>query len=220
MPERARVWSRPPGGYSGGAPLDSHHESHGARPGSARSELAAVRDDHGRGGLAGLGAHGLDLLHHVHALAHLAEDAVLPVEPRRLHRAEEELRAVRVRARVRHGEDAGAGVLQREVLVGELGAVDGLAAGAVAGGEVAALAHEVGDHAVEGAALEVERLAHLARALLAGAEGAEVLRGLGRDVGPELHGDAAGRGAADGHVEEDLGVGHLELRVCVSEESC
>ena len=44
------------------------------------------------------------------------------------------------------------------VLVRELLAVDGLAAGAVAGGEVAALAHEVGDDAVEGGALVVEGL--------------------------------------------------------------
>jgi len=39
-------------------------------------------------------------------------------------------------------------------------------------GEVATLAHEVGDHAVEAGALEAE-------ALLASAEGAEVLAGLG-----------------------------------------
>ena len=49
------------------------------------------------------------------------------------------------------------------VLIRELGAVDGLAAGAVVVGEVAALAHELGDHAVEGGALEAE-------ALLAGAQ--------------------------------------------------
>ena len=62
----------------------------------------------------------------------------------------------------------GAGVLEVEVFVRELGAVDGLAAGAVVVGEVASLAHEVGDDAVEGGALEAE-------ALLAGAERAEVL---------------------------------------------
>ena len=41
------------------------------------------------------------------------------------------------------------------------------------------LAHEVGDHPVEGGALESE-------ALLAGAEGAEVLRGLWHHVGTQL----------------------------------
>jgi len=59
-----------------------------------------------------------------------------------------------------------------QVLVLELGAVDGLAAGAVVGGEVTTLAHEVRDDAVEARALETE-------ALLASAERAEVLAGLG-----------------------------------------
>ncbi len=54
-----------------------------------------------------------------------------------------------------------------EVLVRELHAVDGLAAGAVAVGEVATLAHEVGDDAVEGGALVAQGLAGLADALLA-----------------------------------------------------
>ena len=42
------------------------------------------------------------------------------------------------------------------------------------------LAHEVGDDPVEGGALEPE-------ALLAGAEGAEVLRGLGHHVSAQLN---------------------------------
>jgi len=54
-------------------------------------------------------------------------------------------------------------VLEGEFLVRELIAVDGLATGDVAGGEVAALAHELAhelrDDAVEGGALEVGRLA-------------------------------------------------------------
>ena len=83
--------------------------------------------------------------------------------------AQEELRAVGARAGVGHREDARAGVLELKVLILELGAVDGLAAGAVAGGEVAALAHELGDHAVE-------RRALVAEALLAGAQGTEVLQ--------------------------------------------
>ena len=107
----------------------------------------------------------------VHALGHGSEDDVLAVEPRGLHGAEEELGAVRVGARVRHGEDAGTGVLEDEVLI-RVGAVDGLAAGAVVVGEVAALAHELGDDAVEGGALEAE-------ALLARAQRAEVLWGGG-----------------------------------------
>ena len=134
---------------------------------------------------------------------------------------------------------------------------------AVAAGEVAALAHELRDHAVEGGALEVQGLAAAAHALLARAQSAEVLRhrgarrsvwdsslaltlsgswqqsahgsactgrgwggrdtecvikreswegaqiraahlrGLGHDVRTKRHLDAAGRRAADGHVEVD-----------------
>ena len=55
----------------------------------------------------------------------------------------------------------GAVVLELEVLVGELGAVDALAACAVATREVAALNHEIGDHAVELAALVAQLLAAL-----------------------------------------------------------
>ena len=53
-------------------------------------------------------------------------------------------------------------------------------------------------------ALVVERLAALAHALLARAERAEVLDGLGHDVAVEAHHHSSGRGAADGDVEEDL----------------
>lgn len=62
-------------------------------------------------------------------------------------------------------------MLELEVLVGKLGAVDGLAARAVVVGEVAALDHELLDDAVEARAL-------VAEALLAGCERAEVLRRL------------------------------------------
>ena len=91
-----------------------------------------------------------------------------------------------------------------EVLVRELLAVDGLAAGAVAAGEVSALAHEVGDDSVEDAVLVVEGLARLADALLAGAQRAEVLHGLGHGGAVEAHGDPPRGLAADGDVEEDL----------------
>ena len=70
-------------------------------------------------------------------------------------------------------------MLQLEVLVLELVAVDGLASSAVSSGEVATLAHEVGDDTVEGGSLE-------AVSLLAGAQGAEVLIGLGDDVSSQL----------------------------------
>lgn len=48
----------------------------------------------------------------------------------------------------------------------------------VATGEVTTLKHELGDDAMEGRALEVERLARAAGSLLTSAERAEVLGGL------------------------------------------
>lgn len=63
------------------------------------------------------------------------------------------------------------GVLQLEVLIGELVAVDTLAASAVALGEVTALDHELLDNTVEAGAL-------VAVALLAGSKGTEVLSSL------------------------------------------
>lgn len=50
----------------------------------------------------------------------------------------------------------------------------------------------------------------VAEALLASAESSEVLGGLGHDIAAKLHDDAAGRDAADGDVEEDLGKTHSE----------
>lgn len=59
-------------------------------------------------------------------------------------------------------------MLQDKVFIVELAAVDGLAAGAVVVGEVAALAHKLRDDAMEAAAL-------VAKAFLVCAQAAEVL---------------------------------------------
>jgi len=127
---------------------------------------------------------------------------VLAVEPVGLDGAEEELRAVGVWAGVGHGENAWASVLEREVLVGELFAVDRLAAGTITLGEVTALAHEVCDHSVE-------RGSGKAEALLASAECSEVFGSLWDDVLSEGHLDSAESGTVCGHVEENFGR-HLE----------
>ncbi len=71
------------------------------------------------------------------------EDDVCAIEPRSDDGGDEELRTVRVLSCVRHREETGAGVLQLEVLIRELLAVDGLATGAVALGEVTTLEHEL-----------------------------------------------------------------------------
>lgn len=101
------------------------------------------------------------------------------VQPRGLDRGDEELASVGIGAAVGHRQNARAGVPKLEILVGELGSVDGFAAGSVARGEVAALAHEVGDDAVESGSLVSE-------ALLAGAQGPEIFSSLGHDIRAEL----------------------------------
>jgi hypothetical protein len=145
----------------------------------------------------------------------LAEDDVAAVQPGGHDGGDEELGAVGVGASVGHGQQTGAVVLQLEVLIGKLLAVDGLAASTVTAGEVTALEHEVGDDSVEGRAL-------VAEALLAGAESTEVGGGLGDNVVIEVEVDAAGLlldlrsrsavledGALPGDVEENLGVRHF-----------
>jgi hypothetical protein len=111
---------------------------------------------------------------------------------------------IRVGAGVGHGEHERLLVGELEVLVGELLTVDGLATSAliwtvslvlqkrtdelfthVATGEVTTLEHEVRDDTVE-------LWARVAEALLASAESAEVLDGLGDNVIEELEVDAAG----------------------------
>lgn len=144
-----------------------------------RLKLARVGDGDVLRRLSRLTSVRLDLLHDVHALYDGAKNDVTVVQPRSLHRGDEELRAVRVGTGVGHRHDAGPGVLQGEVLVLEFVAVDRLAAGAVVVGEVAALAHEVGNDAVECRAL-------VAVALLASAQGTEVLARLRNDIGAKL----------------------------------
>lgn len=74
-------------------------------------------------------------------------------------------------------------MLDLEVLVGKLLAVDGLATGTVATGEVTTLEHEVGDDAVEGREL-------VAEAVLASAELTEVTGGDGDNVVVEVELDS------------------------------
>ena len=106
----------------------------------------------------------------VHAVGDLSEDDVSAVEVRGLIEAEEELGAVGAWAGVSHREDTTSSVLVNEVLISELFSVDGGAASAVMGSEIATLSHEAGNDSVEGAALEGE-----VGTLLSSAEGAEVL---------------------------------------------
>jgi len=172
-------------------------------------ELTALGNYNRLGGFAGLRANGLNLLHDIHTVNNGAKDAVLAVQPGGLNSAQEELGSVGVRSGVGHGQDTGSSVLQSEVLVGELGSIDGFTAGSVSRGEVATLAHKIGDNSVEGGSLEVEGLSRSTGSLLASAQGTEVLGGLRDDVSSQLHSDTPSRSATNGDIEEDLGVGHL-----------
>ena len=73
----------------------------------------------------------------------------------------------------------GSGVLQGEVLVLELVAVDGLATSTISGSEVASLAHKVRDDAVKCGPLEPE-------SLLPSTESTEVLASLRNNIRPQL----------------------------------
>mmetsp|Transcript_78808 Transcript_78808/g.234871 ORF Transcript_78808/g.234871 Transcript_78808/m.234871 type:complete len:283 (+) Transcript_78808:289-1137(+) len=133
-------------------------------------------------------------LHHpqdLHAVDQLTEHHVLAVQVRSGPSADEELRAVGVRPRVRHGQDTGPSVSQPEVLVPEGAAIDGLTTSAVSPREVAPLAHEAGDDSVELGALVVQRLPRAPPAALARAEAPEVLDRARHDVREELEDDPA-----------------------------
>lgn len=120
----------------------------------------------------------LDLVDNVHSLHHLAKHHVFAVQVRARHRGNKELRAVRVRTRIRHAQHSLFRVLQRERLVRKLLAVNRAAARSVELREIAALNHEVVNHAVEDRVLVAQSHAVRVGALLARAQTSEVLAGL------------------------------------------
>ena len=73
-------------------------------------------------------------------------------------------------------------MLELEVLILELLSVDALTTSSIASSEITTLDHERLDDTVETRALVVERLAILSLTLLACAQCAEVLGGLGNDI--------------------------------------
>jgi len=127
---------------------------------------------------------------------------MLAIQPRSLGSANKELRTVGVGSSIGHAEDARASVLEREVLVLELVAIDGLAASSVVVGKVSALAHEVGDDTMESGA-------SVAKAFLSGAQGAEILSSLGHHIGPQLHDNSAHGLTTGSDVEIYTGTSHF-----------
>ena len=129
-----------------------------SRQSTSRLKLTALGDRHRARRRTGLRPDGFDRLDDVHALAHGAEHDVLPVQPARRRRAQEELRPVRARSSVRHGQNSRTGVLELKVFILKLVPVDGFTPRAVVVGEIAALAHESRDDAVEARSLVSEAL--------------------------------------------------------------
>jgi len=183
--------------------------SHSCKSPRGRLALSTVGNDNRPGRLSTLASDGFDLLDDIHTVAYVSEDAMLPIQPSGLDGAQKELGSVGVRSSVSHGQDARSGVRELKVLISELGSVDGLSSSSVSSGGVSSLTHKLRDHTVKGRSLEVKRLSRLSHTLLASAEASEVLGRLRDDICSQLHGNPAGVLAADGHVEENLWVGHL-----------
>ena len=92
---------------------------------------------------------------------------------------------------IRHGQQERLFVLEGEVLVVKLGAVDRLPTSSIVGREITTLDHELLDDSVKGRALVREFVAGFAFALLASAESTEIFCGLGDDIVVQLEGDAS-----------------------------
>ena len=94
-------------------------------------------------------------------------------------------------------------MLELEVLVVELGAIDGFSTCAIAGCEISTLDHELLDNTVEDRALIRQLLARFAFPFLARAEASKVLSGLWNDTIVELKSDSALCLLANGDIKED-----------------
>ena len=100
-------------------------------------------------------------------------------------------------------------MLQKEILILEVLAVDGLAASACSGmSKVTSLGHEAGDDTVNDRVCIMQRLSSFTMALLASAESAEIFAGLGRRI-EEIHGDTAAFTSGsfistDAYIKEDF----------------
>mmetsp|Transcript_16347 Transcript_16347/g.19610 ORF Transcript_16347/g.19610 Transcript_16347/m.19610 type:complete len:226 (-) Transcript_16347:474-1151(-) len=168
-------------------------------------ELATVLDDHVLRCGSVPATHLLYLLDNfIVTFDDFPEHNVLAVQMWGSDGAEEELAAICPGACVGHGQYSRPGMLELEVLVLKLLSVDGLPTRAVAGCEVPSLAHEVGDNAMEFAALVVQWLATLTLTLLTSTEAAEVLCGFGHRMSKQLHDNSSCSLSPDAHVKVHL----------------
>mmetsp|Transcript_7958 Transcript_7958/g.9232 ORF Transcript_7958/g.9232 Transcript_7958/m.9232 type:complete len:221 (-) Transcript_7958:115-777(-) len=195
------------------------HQASNPLPVCLHGQFTRIRNGDLRLGLAAVGSLCFNLVHEVHTINNLAEDGVLSIQPLSLDGSDEELATVGVLASVGHGEDTRPSVLAQKVLVFELGSVNGLTASSITPGEITSLKHEVGDDSVEDGVLVVKRLALIAHALLAGAQGAEVLYRLGNSVAVKTHSNPAFWLVVNQDVEVDRardGLIELLLALCLN----
>ena len=105
-------------------------------------------------------------------------------------------------------------MFQFKVFIGKLLSVDALASSSIMVREITSLAHEIRNHAVEGATLET-------KTLLTRAEGSEVFSRLGDDIGTKFKGNATNILTTNFHVEEycrsmgETKVGGVSVSICV-----
>lgn len=124
------------------------------------------------------------------------------IKKRALGTSDEKLTSVRVLATVRHRQQPGRVVFEREILVRKrTRAVDADHAGAVAVHKISALDHEILDDSVENRALVSGRYSAVPP-VLAGAELSEVLRSFGTNILEQFENHSANLVRANGHVEK------------------
>ena len=88
-----------------------------------------------------------------HSLEDFPEHNVASVQPRGHFRRDEKLRSVSILPGVRHGQPAGAEMLQFEIFVFEPLSINASPSGPVSSSEISALDHEIFDDSVERGAL-------------------------------------------------------------------
>ena len=110
---------------------------------------AGVSNSDGLCRFAGATAKLFEAVDDIFAFEHFTKNDVSAIQPGGLLESDEELRAIGVWTRVRHGEQIWLCVLKVEVLVSELIAVDRLTTSSVSGREVTSLSHEGGNNSVE-----------------------------------------------------------------------
>ena len=119
-------------------------------------------------------------LYNIHAFNDLSENNMFSIQPRCFGGTNKKLGPIGVASWIGHRQDSRSSVPQLKILILKIPIpVDGFAPSSVMLGEITALAHEVGDHTVEGWASESEPL-------FTSTKGAEVFSGPGDYISSQL----------------------------------